>query len=991
MEQGQPTVSASARTAASKHLKNCFPHSFSDRSGFLIINEIELEAPPWRASPCHKKTLEVCHKRNYTAAPSGPSHKHNFGILSNPLRKIFSLTALLLLDAGSLQGASIYWDGTGNNVGSGWGSKGYWSRSSGAATPNPSAAPGSADLAIFSINTVNTAQIVQLGGNRTAMGLAFQGTNTATTTLLGGGTNQKLTLGTSGIVVNSGAGAVTLGSSTSGQNVTITLSGAQTWTNNSANALTLVNAITNGGYLLSSNGTGDTAINGAIDGNGGLTKSGAGTLTLGGANTYTGLTTVSAGTLEYGVTNALSTGGITVAGGTLDLNTFNETVGAVTLASGSITGSTGVLTGTSYNLTNTGSVSAILAGTAALTKTGAGTATLSGTNTYTGVTTLSAGTLSVGSIGNGGVAGNLGQATNAASNLVFNGGTLQYTGADATTNRNFTLNAGTTGTFDITTNNLTISGASTATTGALTKIGAGTLTLAGNNLYTGLTTVNAGTLKLGKAGALGTTGTGTTVNSGAVLDLGGQVIGTEALTLNGTGISNSGALINSSGTAASLSGTVAISTNSSIGGSGNLTLSGVISGSGSLTKVGAGTLTLNGTVANTLSGMTTVNEGTLVLSNTVINGAIPGALTIGDGIGTDTVNITVSGQLGNSSPVTINSSGVLNISMAGGLDTIGTLTMTSGSVTTGTGTLFVSGDVTGNANANSATISGNLNLNANGNTNPTAVRTFTIADGAAAEDMVISAVVADGALTKAGAGTLTLSGANTYVGATTVNDGKLTIASSGTINTSSAVSIAGGEFNYNSATALSQPVSFSGTGGTLSGTGTITPAVTVTSGNTYTAGAVGVAGTQTFSNALTFNSGSIFQWDLAATPADTGSGAANSGSYDKVVANGAVTGTAVFQVVLGSNSFTDAFWDTDKTWSNIFTGSGSYNLASLFTTFGGAGIVPYGAIGLVPGQGQFTFTYNTLRWTAVGGGFVPEPTNALAGMLLAAGLLRRRR
>jgi autotransporter-associated beta strand protein len=78
-----------------------------------------------------------------------------------------------------------------------------------------------------------------------------------------------------------------------------------------------------------------------------------------------------------------------------------------------------------------GDGSAIFSGTIAnaqavisLTKVGTGTQTLSGTNTYTGVTTISAGTLSVATIGDGGVAGNLGQATNAAANLFLNGGIL---------------------------------------------------------------------------------------------------------------------------------------------------------------------------------------------------------------------------------------------------------------------------------------------------------------------------------------------------------------------------------------------------------------------------------------------------------------------------------------------------------------------------------------------------------------------------------------
>ena len=171
-----------------------------------------------------------------------------------------------------------------------------------------------------------------------------------------------------------------------------------------------------------------------------------------------------------------------------------------TLASFNQSTFTLTLGGTSTNASN--AIGKVIAGSGGLIKSGTGTWTLSGVNTRTGAVTINAGTLSVATIGDGGVAGNLGQATNAAGNLVLGGGTLQYTGATASTNRNFTLTTGTTSTIDVTTNNLTISGASTNTTGGLTKAGAGTLTLSGANLYTGNTTVSAGTLAYGVSNAL---------------------------------------------------------------------------------------------------------------------------------------------------------------------------------------------------------------------------------------------------------------------------------------------------------------------------------------------------------------------------------------------------------------------------------------------------------------------------------------------------------
>jgi autotransporter-associated beta strand protein len=262
-------------------------------------------------------------------------------------------------------------------------------------------------------------------------------------------------------------------------------------------------------------------ISGVVSGGFAVSKNGSGTLLLSGANTYTGTTTISAGTIRYGLNNALSTGAVTVNGGTLDIVSYTDSVGAVTLTSGTISGTSGVLKASSYAVQD-GTISAIIGGSGiGLTKTTSGTVTLSGVNTYTGITTINAGILSVGTIGNGGIAGNLGQATNAAANLVLGGGTLQYTGSSASTNRNYTLTASTTSTIEVTTNTLTISGASTNTTGALTKSGAGVLVLSGANLYTGLTTVSAGTLNVQHATGLGSTTNGTIVSSGATLQLQG--------------------------------------------------------------------------------------------------------------------------------------------------------------------------------------------------------------------------------------------------------------------------------------------------------------------------------------------------------------------------------------------------------------------------------------------------------------------------------------
>ncbi|NCW28639.1 MAG: hypothetical protein EBV83_10200, partial [Verrucomicrobia bacterium] len=125
-----------------------------------------------------------------------------------------------------------------------------------------------------------------------------------------------------------------------------------------------------------------------------LVKSGSGTVTLNTANSYVGGTTVNGGTLLLGATDRLADAGVlNIAGGVFNLGGYNETVGVVTLNGGLI--SNGILTGSAYSVLS-GEVSALLAGSGALTKTSVGLVTLTANNSYSGGTTVSAGTLALG-------------------------------------------------------------------------------------------------------------------------------------------------------------------------------------------------------------------------------------------------------------------------------------------------------------------------------------------------------------------------------------------------------------------------------------------------------------------------------------------------------------------------------------------------------------------------------------------------------------------
>jgi autotransporter-associated beta strand protein len=187
----------------------------------------------------------------------------------------------------------------------------------------------------------------------------------------------------------------------------------------------------------------------------GLTKTGAGTLQLTGNNTYSGTTTISAGTLQVG--NGEDRGSL--GGGEVGIGT------GATLA---------------FDRNDVATVANTLSGGGSVAQIGSGTTVLTGDNSYTGGTRIDSGTLQ---IGNGGTGGRLG-----AGEVVLNNGVLAFNHSNA---------AG-----PITVAN-TISGR-----GGLSKAGTSTLVLTGNNSYEGDTVIDAGTLQVGNGGTTGSLGTG---------------------------------------------------------------------------------------------------------------------------------------------------------------------------------------------------------------------------------------------------------------------------------------------------------------------------------------------------------------------------------------------------------------------------------------------------------------------------------------------------
>lgn len=541
--------------------------------------------------------------------------------------------------------------------------------------------------------TLTNTSTLDLNGNNGSIGsLAGQSTGKVTNsgmfpvTLTIGGNNSSTNF--FGYIENGSGGAVSL---TKVGNGTLDLVDAQAKNTYSGTTTisggTLIMETPNGGGNIIDNAalvfsTGNMTVSNAISGTGSVTYTGHNIITLNSNTTYAGATTINCGTLKLGMFGAIpdnsavtiSDSGVPIFPSKLDLNGKSETIGSLagTTNTTVTSGAAGAVTLTAGGNDTSTAYAGIIengSGTVSLTKTGTGNLGLSGTNTYTGVTTFAAGILGVSTIGNGGVAGNLGAASSAAGNLVFDGGALACM-ATGSTDRNFTINPGKTAIINLGASaDLTISGAAAATTGGLTvNANNQTLTLSGNNLYTGATTVNSGTLKLGAAGVISDS-SAVTVANGATLNLNGftetvgslagsgnvysggfgatlitgadntstvfsgvlqnvPMITTLALTKTGTGtltltgantyggtttISAGTLQVGSGGTTGTL-GTAGVINNAALvfDRSNDLTVSNVISGTGTLTKAGAGTLTLSG--ANTYTGATTISSGTLKLS-----------------------------------------------------------------------------------------------------------------------------------------------------------------------------------------------------------------------------------------------------------------------------------------------------------------------------------------------------------------------------------------
>ncbi|TPI64393.1 hypothetical protein FJ417_01810, partial [Mesorhizobium sp. B3-1-7] len=445
----------------------------------------------------------------------------------------------------------------------------------------------------------------------------------------------------------------------------------------------------NTGAINVSNAAATLTFTGNVIGAGSLRKDGPGTLVLSGANTSTGNTQISGGVLRAGTTNAFGPQGHmtldNTAGVALDLAGFNTVV--TSLIGGGATGGNIKLGNATLTINgvDTRSYAGAISGTGGLIKNGANIQALSGCNSsYSGSTVINAGTLQVTCLANGGVNSSIGASSSNPANLVIgNGATLQYVGAAATTDRQFTLGAGGatldssgTGAMQFTyggpvtlagnaPRTLTLAGTNTGTNilaarlddnvagvTSLAKTGTGTWRLTNQaSSYTGATTIGggilivdkladggmassigassnaAGNLVIGKDSTLRYVGTGDTTDRQFTLDTGVTYIQS----------SGTGALVFANTGTVSLTGTNATRT-IALGGTntGLNTMGGAIGDNGTgattLAKNDSGTWVLTGN--NTYSGNTVINDGNLMIGN--------GGTTGNAGVGNVIVNSSTS-------------------------------------------------------------------------------------------------------------------------------------------------------------------------------------------------------------------------------------------------------------------------------------------------------------------------------------------------------------
>jgi fibronectin-binding autotransporter adhesin len=929
------------------------------------------------------------------------------------------LASAFVWAAGPASAATFWWNGTGTL----WTSTSSWSTSSSATTPNPASpvgGSGGSDDFVFNITTLNSAQTVYTGSNRTLTSLTFN--NTDSTTILSG---TATTSGTQTInlaralTVSAGAGAVTIGNSANP--VALNLNSQNTLyalTNNSSNTLTLGSPFTRSGLAaVELAGAGAIVVTSATNTNGLLgpwisTGSGVSAryVTVGSSGTLQAYSSGIAAASAAGVTLTGGTANYDVAAGgavgaSANVNTLRYT-GAADTISGNLTANSLMNAGTglvtfSGNVA-IGSASTLIVNTPAamalsgvvsgvnLMKTGTAMLELSGNNTYTGATTILAGALRVSN------ANALG--TTAGATTVGLGAALELSGGIAIGAESVTFIGVSTGVNNggalrnISGSNSFAGNIATGNSGSRINSDSGTLTLSGSVTGASFTLggngniaitgpISIGARDITKDGAGTAVLSGTNIYSGltSVSPNGGvlQFAKTASLYNSNTTSWVKGNVSNSPGITVNAGGTLAVN----VGGTGEFDASqvntllagigGTVSNNGlragsavgfDTTNAAGGSFTMTGTLADTAGtgggsvGLVKLGSGTLVLS---ASNTFSGPTTIAGGV----LSMGGTSSLRSTSGVTINGGSKLQYTGPTGTFTRN-VAVTAGS---GTGTIE-------NVGAGTLTLSGTLSKDNS---------VLRLTGGSFAVTGVITGTTAGTSdLLIDGTSTVTLSTANTYNGPTfVIQSSNLVSGTNNAIPSNSIVTLGDatttGTLTLGSYTNAIGGLAFGAGGGTLritttstsaapltatSGTMTLTGGTLDLTGSGTTAGLYRLLSAQSITGAFSGTTGLSDAYQLLTT------GSTVSLQQRSVLGSVSVTNTTASIITGGSAAFTYSVTNGAASGGAalLFTGTGQLNISgsSLGTAAGG------GSSGSISG---LMFTGTTVGLGQIGTFTVSDP------------------